>query len=113
MKDESRILAYMENLEQQGIDRQDAVPPLYKYFWRLGVNISPPLNQSTRMIILTHIIFFLITMPILMFIFNWTGFASFEGGMILFVSIFSGGVSGYLGAKRIKKLGANINIPEL
>ncbi len=113
MKEKTKIDAYIDALEKQGIDRRDAVPPLYRWFWSLGLHVRPPLNQSMFSMILHHLIFFVIVFPIVMYILGWIGLSTLDGGLLIFVALFSGTISGYMTARRFKKLGTGIDIPEL
>ena len=46
MKTPDQIQEYIDALVRQGIGAYTAAPPLYRWFWRKRINITPPFNQS-------------------------------------------------------------------
>ncbi len=46
MKTAQEIQDYIDALVRQGIKARDAVPALYRWCWRIGINIAPPFMQS-------------------------------------------------------------------
>ena len=46
MKTQDQIQKYIDDLVQQGVKARDAAPPLYRWLWRMGINIAPPFNQT-------------------------------------------------------------------
>lgn len=46
MKTPDHIQEYIDALVRQGVKARDAAPPLYRWLWRMGINIAPPFNQT-------------------------------------------------------------------
>jgi len=41
-----RMMAIVEQLHKQGVNRYTSAPPLFRMLWRLGYDVRPPLYQS-------------------------------------------------------------------
>jgi hypothetical protein len=71
MTHEEKVELMFQDLIPKGIKKSTLAPPLYRFLWKLGVKISPPLFSSFIFLFLFQGIFFGILMGIFICAFAW------------------------------------------
>jgi hypothetical protein len=107
-----RMLAIADEVEAQGVSRYRSAPPLYRFLWRLGFRVKPPLYQSFVMSVVTNGAGFAITLGLFKLLFDAFTDGSSPSATIV-ASCVGGLVFGLIMAFTLGRQARRIQLPPL
>ncbi len=77
-----KVNAFLREAEAEGIPRWNVAPPVYRFFWWIGIQIPPPSFLSRRYVVVLEGLFFTIAF----FLFFFQFFSGLEAAFCAIVT---------------------------